>query len=505
MVNTMAQYTKAVINTLLSLYTVRLVLKTIGESDYGIMSIIMGIVAFLGFITNALVVTTQRHLSYDYGSKSSEEVRATFSNCFTLHVIIGLILLVLLLALEPLIVSPAVLNIASGRWEATHYIYKVVAVMLFTTFVTAPFKALLIARENIVFVSTIEILDGLLKVGMVVCLPYVSGDKLEAYSLMILAIYLFEWVVYTVFDIVRYDECAPGHFIADTSWQRLKQLCGFAGWTTYGMGVIVGRNQGVAWLINYFLGTVVNAAYGVATQILTAVTFISTSVCNAMNPQIMRAEGNGNRPHMLHMAEAECKVIVCTASLVFVPIMVEMPDILAWWLVKVPPYTTFLADMLLLAFLIDQFTTGLNAANQAIGNIKVYSLLMYTPKLFVVPIGFVLLRNGYGVGAVMAVYVGIELLVAVMRLPYLRHTAGLSMVHYTRHVLLPCIALIAFTLTVACLLRGVSDSVYRFFFTIPACCLLGAIFAWFACLGNSEKENLKNAVHKKHVYPQSFQ
>lgn len=496
-VNTAAQYTKAVINTLLSLYTVRLVLSIVGESDYGIMSIIMGIVGFLGFITNALVVTTQRHLSYDYGNKDAEGVRHTFSNCFSLHLIIGVALLVTFLSIEPLIVNDTVLNIAPDRWGATHFIYKVVTLILFTTFITAPFKALLIARENIVFISAIEVLDGILKVAMVLCLPFVAFDKLEAYSLMMLCIFLFELAVYTIYDLTHFPECSPRHFFGDTNRGQLRQLMGFAGWTTYGMGMLVGRNQGVAWLYNFFYGTTLNAAYGVANQIFTAVTFISSSVTNAMNPQIMKSEGTGNRTHMLHMAEAECKIIVLTTAIVFIPIMMEIDGILAWWLTKVPAYTGFLAVCLLSAFLIDQFTTGLNAANQAIGRIRTYQLMTYTPKICIIPVGFLLLHLGCGIKSVMYCFIAIEALVAASRLPYLHYTAGLSIGHYVHNVLLGCVALVVFATVCAWLLTLTTTSHYRFFFTIPTCCLLNTVFAWFVCLTASERQRLTGIIHKK--------
>ena len=66
-VNTLAQYTRSLINIGLSLYTVRLILKALGQSDYGIYMLVAGVVSMLGFITNAMVITTQRHLSYYYG------------------------------------------------------------------------------------------------------------------------------------------------------------------------------------------------------------------------------------------------------------------------------------------------------------------------------------------------------------------------------------------------------------------------------------------------------
>ena len=63
-VNTLAQYTRAILNIGLSLYSTRLVLETLNVNDYGIYSLVASVVGILGYLTNALVVTTQRYLSY---------------------------------------------------------------------------------------------------------------------------------------------------------------------------------------------------------------------------------------------------------------------------------------------------------------------------------------------------------------------------------------------------------------------------------------------------------
>ena len=91
-INTTAQYVKAFINICLSLYTVRLILNILGQSDYGIYSLIASVVSMLGFITNAMVVTTQRYLSFYAGKGTKEDVRVIFSNSLILHVCIGLCL-----------------------------------------------------------------------------------------------------------------------------------------------------------------------------------------------------------------------------------------------------------------------------------------------------------------------------------------------------------------------------------------------------------------------------
>ena len=59
-INTIAQYGKSVINICLSLYSTRLVLDALSISDYGIYSLVGGVVGILGYLTNSLVVTTQR-------------------------------------------------------------------------------------------------------------------------------------------------------------------------------------------------------------------------------------------------------------------------------------------------------------------------------------------------------------------------------------------------------------------------------------------------------------
>jgi hypothetical protein len=67
--NTTAQYLKAIVNTCLSLYSTRLVLDALQVTDFGIYALVGGVVAMLGFITNALLITTQRYISFYQGKQ----------------------------------------------------------------------------------------------------------------------------------------------------------------------------------------------------------------------------------------------------------------------------------------------------------------------------------------------------------------------------------------------------------------------------------------------------
>ena len=74
--NTLAQHIRAVLSIGMSLFSTRYILMALGNSDFGIFSLIGSTVTMLGFITNALVVTTQRHLSYSHGAGHNEETKA---------------------------------------------------------------------------------------------------------------------------------------------------------------------------------------------------------------------------------------------------------------------------------------------------------------------------------------------------------------------------------------------------------------------------------------------
>ena len=79
-VNTIAQHVRSLFNICLSLYSTRLILQALGHSDYGIYSLVAGQVAMLGFVTNAMVTTTQRHISFYHGKDDMENIKRIFSN-----------------------------------------------------------------------------------------------------------------------------------------------------------------------------------------------------------------------------------------------------------------------------------------------------------------------------------------------------------------------------------------------------------------------------------------
>lgn len=495
-VNTAAQYTRTIINVCLSLYSTRLILAALGQTDYGIYSVVAGVVAMLSFMTNALVTTTQRYLSFNHGKNDPAKVYQVFGNSVLLHLVIGLGLLLVLSAVEYPIVYQ-LLNIEPERLSAATAVYFAATIMLLLAFLTAPFRALFIARENIVYISVIDVLDGILKLLIAIFLTHITGyDKLVVYSVLLIGIALFNLIAFAGYALPAFEEC---HLPRLREWDRqhIRGLSGFAGWTIYGTGCVIVRNQGIAVLLNIFCSTIANAAYGIAQQVSGAVAFISTSIINAINPQIMKAEGAGDRERMIRLAEYESKYAFLLLALISIPLIFEMDAILQLWLTEVPPYAVGFCQLMLLAAVFDQLSIGLTSANQAIGKIRTYTLVFYSFKLATLFAIWLCLLLGMNPVTSIWCYVAVELLGSLLRLVLLKHQANINVWHFIVNVMLRVLVPFVVITAISYLCIKFIDHPYRLVFTLLLAMIGGGLTIWLTALSKEEKNVFYTMLKRK--------
>ena len=158
---------------------------------------------------------------------------------------------------------------------SAQHVYFVVILMLFLSLITAPFRALFIARENIIYISIIDTLDGVLRLTLAILLLYVNTDKLITYTWMMLSISVFNLLAFSLYAKRHFPETCLLPQRKDISKQTIMKILDFAGWTCYSTGCIIGRTQGMAIVLNSFFGTIINAAYGIASQVLNSIQFVS--------------------------------------------------------------------------------------------------------------------------------------------------------------------------------------------------------------------------------------
>lgn len=494
LINTLAQYARTIINMVLSLYSSRLVMNILGVDDYGVYSLVAGVVSMLSFLTNSLVGSTQRFLSVTRGKGNIEKLKEVFSNSLLLHIALGLLVSSILAALTPFIFG-GFLNIPADRIDVAKRLYLLVVLMVYTSFIASPYRALLVSHENIVYTSFIDILDGVLKVILVLLLPSSPLDKLLSYGMIMLGIQLFNLIAFMIYSSVKYDECIFPR-IRMFSLAYVKELSVFTGWVVYSSVCVTLKMQGMAIVLNKVYSAVMNAAYGIGSQISGMISFVSTSFNNAIAPQLMAAEGGGDRQKMLTLAETQSKVAFLLLAMIGIPTMFEMQHLLELWLVVVPENTALFGCMFLSTQIVDMLSTGLSLANKAMGNIGRYTVLTYTPKLLVLPLSWLALKLNMPLITVALIMFSIEALCMLYRIYLLRNEPWFNAKKYCVSVILRSLPPLFISIFACVLLRVLITSEWRIIYTFLCSMSVFAFAAYKVTLNDLEKERIKSIINK---------
>ena len=86
--NALLLYVRTLFIMLVSLYTSRVVLNTLGVSDYGVYNVVGGVVAMFGFINNSMSSATQRYIIFALGKGDIKNLHKVFSTALQIHILI---------------------------------------------------------------------------------------------------------------------------------------------------------------------------------------------------------------------------------------------------------------------------------------------------------------------------------------------------------------------------------------------------------------------------------
>lgn len=492
-VNTIVQYLRSVISIIITLYTSRVVLENLGASDFGLYSLVAGVISMFAFLQSNLSSTIVRFLSFYRGRNDKEKIVEVFNNSVSVQLFLAAIIVsVLFFITEP--VFESFLNIPLESIQKAKMVYWIMLISLFFNLLSLPYYANIVSHENIVYSSIVQIIDALLKLPIALSLIYVSSNKLEWYSSWICAVIILNFMLYFIYCRHNYEECQK-FSIRKINIDLFREMLSFMGWNSYGTFCIVARTQGISILLNKFYTTAINAAYGIAFQVSGQLGFLSSSLVNAINPQIIKAEGAGDRSKMFRISEISCKFSFLLMSIVSIPSIFHMQDLLDIWLKEVPEYTTMFCRYVLLATQVDLLTSNLAVSNQAIGNVKMYNITQQTLKILTLPCAYIALRYGYGAEAVMLVFLIFECICVVSRVLFLHYNINLSIGSYIKNVFLDVIIPVLIT-SIACFFLSEYLDRWMFILNYFVSFFLISILTYFIGLRNDER-NIVNRIIAK--------
>lgn len=390
-VNSAVLYLRVIACSALALLGSRIVLSSLGTVDYGLYSVVLGVMGFMSFLNAAMATSSSRYLTYELGAGDSAELNATFRATVLLHAGVAAVVLLVSETIGLWFLTE-ILIIPEGRTDAAVYVYQCAVIGALCVILSVPYQALLTAHEALPVVAALSTLQAGLNFTSAYVISLASGDRLVLFAILssssMFAVAIFQAVVCAR----KYEEArlfTENH----VTTSRLLELLRFSGWTLVGHLAFVCRMQGVAFLLNIFYGPLVNAAYGIANQVSAMMAQLTQVLQQAITPRLVKQEGAGDRAGMLSLSLISSKSGFCIGCLWGIPIFAELPTLLELWLVEVPEHTVAFCRYGILIFLADQISAGYGLAVLALGELRRYQMTICTIHLLTLPFGYLLLTN----------------------------------------------------------------------------------------------------------------
>ena len=396
--NTALLYFRMLLTIIIGLYTSRVVLNTLGVSDYGVYNIVGGIVAMLAFLNAAMVASSQRFISFELGIGNLEKLKTVFCTSVSIHVLLAGIILLVAETVGLWFVNTR-LNIPSERMEAANWVYQYSILTLILTIISVPYNSCIVAHEHMKAYAYVSIVEVFLKLLVVYLLQLGCFDKLVLYAMLMTIVAFIVRFIYVFYCKRHFSECIY-HFIFNKD--LFKEMFAFAGWSIIGNLGFSFKDQGSNIILILFFGTAVNAARGIALQVNGIVSNFSYNFTMALNPQITKQYAAGNVEESAKLVYAGCRYSFYLLLLIAVPVMINIDYLLQLWLGTVPEYTSQFLVLALIAALINVMAPPIVTALQATGKIKVFQIVICIIMLLELPLAYSILY--YGGKPYMAMY-----------------------------------------------------------------------------------------------------
>ena len=476
-------------------------LNALGVKDYGLYNVVGGVISMLGFLNNTMQATFQRYFNVAMGEGKEGEVKSLFRLSLTVQLLLAIVVVVVGETIGLWFVNNK-LVIPEGRLIAAQILYQVTIASFVISVFKGPFAAIITAYEKMSVYALFSIIDTFLKLAIAIIIMYISGDRLIFFSFLTLFITIIDIILYIVYCKNKIPTTDIG-----LNWNRtsLKTMLSFSTWSTIGTLAYTLKSQGLNIVLNLFFGTVVNAARGIAYQILNAVNQFISSFQTAFRPQLTKLYACGDYDAAMRLYYGATKLSYYLIFTISLPIIVETPFILHLWLGDiVPEYTIIFTRIILLTAFVSAFANPTTGIAYATGDIKIFSIYVSVINLMIVPLAYLFLKLGYSPTSAMVVSLVITIIVQIIRLIVVAKITVLKVGDYLKKVILP----VTFY-TLLCgffplmVKRMLTDGWIRLVLVLIVSMTASLLSAWTVGLNKDERQlvlsKLGNRFKRKHI------
>lgn len=432
--NTVLLYMRTVVVIIISIFTSRVILQSLGIDDYGTYHVIGGFVAMFSMLGGTLVTATQRFINVELGKKEDGNPNEVFCTAMGIHIILAA---VLFLALESfgLWFLNCKMNIPEERMVAANVVFQCSILAFLLNIICMPYNAIIIAYERMKAFAYISLYDVVVKLLISYALFMFLYDRLIIYAVLLLLLAISERSIYSIYCRRQFPEESKFRIVRDK--RAYIRQTSFAGYTFLGSLAAILSNHGVNIVLNLFCGVAVNAAHAISMQLFHAVSKFVSDFTVALNPQIVKTYSAGELDKSMELVYRGAKFSYYLMFLFSVPIIFLTPEILNLWLGHYPDQTIIFVRLTLIYGLVTVLSKTLTTEILATGVMRANAFIIGGLRIMILPLSYLVLWMGYEAYAVYYVMIAIDGISVFTRLFILKSITGVRIMGYVKNVLLP--------------------------------------------------------------------
>ena len=492
-------YIRLIIITIVGLFSSRLVLQSLGASDFGLYNVVGGIVVMIGILNTAMISTSFRYIAFEMGKGNAEEVNQVFNISLVLHAFLAL-LIILLAETVGIYYIHHFLNVPADRIPDAIFVFRFSVLAAIFSIFSIPFQGLITAQEEFLVRSLIEVILVLLRLAAAILIVYYGASRLRLYSVLTALAIALTSILYIAYCRRKYASIVLWNFQTDKN--KYREMMGFSGWVMLGVLGCVGKVQGAALIINVFFGTILNASFGIANQVNQLILMFTQNLGQAAIPQITKSYSSGNSDRSMQLVCYMTKYSFFLMLLPALPILLETNFLLHLWLGKVPEHTTLFCQLMIWNALIECLNGAIPAAVHATGKLKYFQIIQTPVSLSSLLMAWILFKFGYPPYSILVVSILTALVNVVVCIVLLK-----SVIHFDVKRLFK-ISYLKILYVIVCvsplfLIKNLYDeSVFRFIFLSTTAVIWFVIAVYVFGIEKKERLSLKSGMGQ--IYSKLF-
>lgn len=418
----------------ISLYSSRVVLQVLGVEDFGIYNVVGGFVSMFGFLNSSMTNSIQRYYNFSIGKEGEAALPNVYFAAFVIQTILAIIVLILVETFGLWYLYNKMV-IPDGRMTAAFWLFQFSVISMLFVILEVPYASAVMAYEKMNFFAIISVLDAMLKLVVVLILPMFEGDSLIWYGVLILGITIINFLLYFIYSKRKFKYLQLKR-VKDGA--LFKGMLSFSGWNLFGTFALMMKEQGLNMVLNLFFGPVVNAARGVAYQVINAIRGFTSNIYTAARPQFTQSYAQGDSHRTIQLMFSTSKLCFILLLMLSLPVMFEADYVLKIWLGdNVPDYTQIFVVLVIISSLITVFNPAMSFVVHATGKMKAYQVAGALIDLLILPVAYLFLKMGFQPESVFIVSIVFNIIQQIVSLIIVNKLVPFSIKEYIVRVWVP--------------------------------------------------------------------